>query len=177
MHILNNFSAQTFGYFYIFHKLFTYPCFAIGGASPGSFQLPETGRAVKLPAESFFSKIKSANQTDLRHIQNRGRGIRTPINGFGDRCSAIELFPSILLFCRRFFFPAVDFYIIAYPLYNVKCFFYFFNLFYIVYQINTFFSASNVCPRRPALRDLPPASAQAEEGKGRLHAPCQPRFS
>ena len=159
MHILNNFSAQTFGCFYIFHKLFTYPCFAIGGASPGSFQLPETGRAVKLPAESFFSKI------------------RTPINGFGDRCSAIELFPSILLFCRRFLFPAVDFYIIAYPLYNVKCFFYFFNLFYIVYQINTFFSASNVCPRRPALRDLPPASAQAEEGKGRLHAPCQPRFS
>ena len=26
-------------------------------------------------------------------ILSRGRGIRTPINGFGDRCSAVELFP------------------------------------------------------------------------------------
>ena len=33
-------------------------------------------------------------------IVSRGRGARTPIYGFGDRCSTIELFPYVL-----FFFP------------------------------------------------------------------------
>ena len=33
-----------------------------------------------------------SQQKNLSFI-SRGRGIRTPINGFGDRCSAIELFP------------------------------------------------------------------------------------
>ena len=31
-------------------------------------------------------------------IVSRGRGARTPIYGFGDRCSTIELFPYVLLF-------------------------------------------------------------------------------
>ena len=30
---------------------------------------------------------------ELLSCYGGGRGIRTPINGFGDRCSAIELFP------------------------------------------------------------------------------------
>ena len=29
-------------------------------------------------------------------LSHRGREIRTPIDGFGDRCSAIELYPYIL---------------------------------------------------------------------------------
>ena len=33
----------------------------------------------------------------FRYIRSRGRGARTPIYGFGDRCSTIELFPYILL--------------------------------------------------------------------------------
>ena len=31
-------------------------------------------------------------------IVSRGRGARTPIYGFGDRCSTIELFPYVLFF-------------------------------------------------------------------------------
>ena len=31
-------------------------------------------------------------------IVSRGRGARTPIYGFGDRCSTIELFPYVVLF-------------------------------------------------------------------------------
>ena len=30
-----------------------------------------------------------------RFSESRGRGIRTPIGGFGDRSSAIELFPYL----------------------------------------------------------------------------------
>ena len=31
-------------------------------------------------------------------IKSRGRGARTPIYGFGDRCSTIELFPYLSIF-------------------------------------------------------------------------------
>ena len=34
-------------------------------------------------------------------MRSRGRGARTPIYGFGDRCSTIELFPYDGLFCTR----------------------------------------------------------------------------
>ena len=36
----------------------------------------------------------------MSHKINRGRGARTPIYGFGDRCSTIELFPFIWLVCH-----------------------------------------------------------------------------
>lgn len=51
---------------------------------------------------------KPPKSFDLSGSLNRGRGIRTPINGFGDRCSAVELFPFALLSCCL-----IDFYILA----------------------------------------------------------------
>ena len=45
----------------------------------------------KNPKFSYFKEFWTVRLTSY----NRGREIRTPIDGFGDRCSAIELYPYI----------------------------------------------------------------------------------
>ena len=68
---------------------------------------PGKSPAYPLPlCRSFQAKQKKQRQPSeledclcvkLYFSYTRGRGIRTPIDGFGDRCSAIELFPYIPL--------------------------------------------------------------------------------
>ena len=51
--------------------------------------------------ELATSASRTLHSTKLSHTSrksSRGRGARTPIYGFGDRCSTIELFPSARYF-------------------------------------------------------------------------------
>ena len=47
---------------------------------------------------TFFSYAwqQKKHHCQMLFLSHRGREIRTPIDGFGDRCSAIELYPYIL---------------------------------------------------------------------------------
>lgn len=56
---------------------------------------------------------------------NRGREGRTPIYGFGDRCSAIELFPYARLLQTCLI-------VIAQACNSVKCFFNIFNRYFLL---------------------------------------------
>ena len=47
----------------------------------------------ELNLENMQEKSRPNSDEFKRLLNGGGRGIRTPINGFGDRCSAIELFP------------------------------------------------------------------------------------
>ena len=59
-------------------------------------------------------------------IVSRGRGARTPIYGFGDRCSTIELFPYVLFLLSV---PRTDI-IISQPVISVNNYFNFFQSFF-----------------------------------------------
>ena len=47
---------------------------------------------------TFFSYAwqQKKHHCQMLFLSHRGREIRTPIDGFGDRCSASELYPYIL---------------------------------------------------------------------------------
>ena len=49
--------------------------------------------------KNFTNEQQKRHLYQMPFLSHRGREIRTPIDGFGDRCSAIELYPYILFSC------------------------------------------------------------------------------